>query len=58
MLTRILAALFSLLGTAIQAGALVFHMAPLLALTGGQALGGLAEPQLQRAPLSPSPSWG
>lgn len=42
-----LAALFSLLGTAIQATVLVFHIAPMLVLTGGPALGALTEQQAQ-----------
>jgi hypothetical protein len=42
-----LAVLFSLLGTAIQATVLVFHIAPMLVLTGGPALGALTEPQVQ-----------
>ena len=42
-----LAVLFSLLGTAIQATVLVFHIAPMLVLTGGPALGALTEQQVQ-----------
>lgn len=42
-----LAVLFSLLGTAIQATVLVFHIASMLVLTGGPALGALTEQQVQ-----------
>lgn len=42
-----LAVLFSLLGTAVQAAVLVFHIAPLLMLMGGPALGALTQEQVQ-----------
>jgi hypothetical protein len=42
-----LAVLFALLGTAIQASALVFHIGPMLVLAGGPALSALTETQTQ-----------